>query len=38
MCLNKLCFAYELGERRISVLVLIKLAKDFDVTLEELTA
>jgi len=29
-------FAYELGERRISVLVLCKLAKVFDISVEEL--
>jgi transcriptional regulator with XRE-family HTH domain len=30
-------FAYELGDRRISVLILVKLAKCFGVSLEELT-
>jgi transcriptional regulator with XRE-family HTH domain len=30
-------FAYELGERRVSVLILIKVAKLFDVSLETLT-
>src|SRR3712207_4668524 len=31
-------FAYELGDRRISVLILVKLAKIFGVSTEELTA
>jgi transcriptional regulator with XRE-family HTH domain len=30
-------FAYELGDRRISVLILVKLAKIFEVSLEALT-
>lgn len=30
-------FAYELGDRRVSVLVLVKLARIFDVSIEELS-